>query len=56
MGVELDGVEIPVAGLPLLTTLKRLAKQLQDRVDLEQLEAVHRPLPGSSLEDSNSPE
>ena len=54
--VELDGVEIPVAGLRLLATLKRLADRPQDRVDLEQLEAVHGPLPVASLEDPNSPE
>jgi len=54
--VELDGIEIPVAGLPLLATLKRLANRSQDRVDLEQLEAVHGPLPGASLEDPNSTE
>ncbi len=53
--VELDGVEIPVAGLSLLTTLKRLANRSQDRVDLERLEAIHGPLPGASLEDSHRP-
>ena len=44
--VELDGVELPVAGLALLTTLKRLAGRPQDRVDLEELERIHGPLPG----------
>ena len=50
LDVELDGVEIPVAGLPLLTTLKRLADRPQDRVDLEELERIHGPLPGSPLD------
>jgi hypothetical protein len=45
LDVELDGVEIPVAGLPLLTTLKRLANRPQDRVDLEELARIHGPLP-----------
>jgi hypothetical protein len=45
LDVELDGVEIAVAGLPLLTALKRLADRPQDRVDLEQLERIHGPLP-----------
>jgi hypothetical protein len=45
LDVELDGVRIPVAGLPLLTALKRLADRPQDRVDLEQLERIHGPLP-----------
>ncbi len=48
LDVELDGVAIPVAGLPLLTALKRLADRPQDRVDLEQLERIHGPLPNSS--------
>jgi hypothetical protein len=51
--VELDGVEIPVAGLPLLTKVKRLADRPQDRVDLEQLERIHGPLPGATLENSS---
>lgn len=46
LDVELDGVAIPVAGLPLLATLKRLANRPQDRVDLEELERIHGPLPG----------
>jgi hypothetical protein len=50
LSVELDGVEIPVAGLPLLTTLKRLADRPQDRVDLEELERIHGPLPGGRPE------
>ena len=45
LDVELDGVEIPVAGLPLLTTLKRRANRPQDRVYLEELERIHGPLP-----------
>jgi hypothetical protein len=56
LDVELDGVEIPVAGLPLLTTLKRLADRPQDRVDLEQLERIHGPLPGSPLKDPHDAE
>jgi len=52
--VELDGVEIPVAGLALLTTLKRLADRPQDRVDLDQLERLHGPLPSLPLADSES--
>jgi hypothetical protein len=32
-----------VAGLPLLTALKRLADRPQDRVDLQQLEGIHGP-------------
>jgi hypothetical protein len=56
LDVELDGVEIPVAGLPLLTTLKRLADRPQDRVDLEELERIHGPLPSSPLEDSHDSE
>jgi hypothetical protein len=53
LDVELDGVAIPVAGLPLLTALKRLANRPQDRVDLEELERIHGPLPGRPLEDSS---
>jgi hypothetical protein len=53
LNVELDGVEIPVAGLLLLTTLKRLAGRPQDRVDLEELERIHGPLPGAPLRDSH---
>ncbi|MBV9212074.1 MAG: hypothetical protein JOZ25_00305 [Actinobacteria bacterium] len=45
LDVELDGVEIPIAGLPLLTALKRLANRPQDRVDLEELERIHGTLP-----------
>ena len=45
LDVELDGVKIPVAGLPLLTRLKRLANRPQDRVDLDELERIHGPLP-----------
>jgi hypothetical protein len=45
LDVELEGVEIPVAGLSLLTALKRLANRPQDRLDLEQLERMHGPLP-----------
>lgn len=45
LGVELDGVELAIAGLPLLTALKRLADRPQDRVDLEQLERIHGQLP-----------
>jgi hypothetical protein len=56
LDVELDGVEIPVAGLLLLTTLKRLADRPQDRVDLEELERIHGPLPSSPLEGSSSVE
>jgi hypothetical protein len=51
--VELDGVEIPVAGLFLLAMLKRLADRPQDRVDLEQLERIHGALPRSDLKDPN---
>ena len=51
LDVELDGVEIPVAGLPLLATLKRLADRPQDRLDLEELERIHGPLPGISPAD-----
>jgi hypothetical protein len=39
-----------------LTTLKRLANRPQDHVDLEQLERIHGPLPGSPPEDSHDSE
>jgi hypothetical protein len=51
--VELDGVQIPVAGLALLTMLKRLANRPQDRVDLEELARLHGPLPDWRPESPN---
>lgn len=48
--IELDGVDIPVAGLGLLTALKRLANRPQDRLDLEELERFHGSLPDVTAE------
>jgi hypothetical protein len=55
MTVVLDDVEIPVAGLALLVTLKRLAGRLRDRADLEELERVHGELPSLRLPDQGPP-
>ena len=49
--VILDDVEIPVAGLALLATLKRVAGRLRDRADLEELERIHGELPSLPLPD-----
>ena len=53
MMVTLDDVEIPVAGLALLATLKRVAGRLRDRADLEELERIHGELPSLPLPDSS---
>jgi hypothetical protein len=51
MTVVLDDVEIPIAGLALLATLKRVAGRLRDRADLEELERIHGELPTLPLPD-----
>jgi hypothetical protein len=53
MTVILDDVEIPVAGLALLATLKRVAGRLRDRADLDELERIHGELPTLPLPDSS---
>lgn len=53
MTVVLDDVEIPVAGLALLATLKRVAGRLRDRADLEELERIHGELPSLPMPDSS---
>lgn len=43
--VEWEGQMIRVAALPSVVGFKRLARRPQDRVDLEELEAIHGDLP-----------
>lgn len=45
VSTELDGVPIRVAGLAHLGAFKRLAARPHDLRDLEELEALHGPLP-----------
>lgn len=42
---EMDGVPFRYAGLSTIVAFKRLAGRPQDRQDLEELEALHGPLP-----------
>lgn len=42
---EMDGVPFRYAGLASIVAFKRLAGRPQDRQDLEELEALHGPLP-----------
>jgi hypothetical protein len=42
---EWKGQKVRVAALPSVVGFKRLAKRPQDRVDLEELEAIHGDLP-----------
>ncbi|HET9162852.1 MAG TPA: hypothetical protein VFN89_05320 [Solirubrobacterales bacterium] len=42
---EWEGQMVRVAALPSLVGFKRLARRPQDRVDLEELEAIHGDLP-----------
>ena len=43
--VEWEGQIVRVAALPSVVGFKRLARRPQDRVDLEELEAIHGDLP-----------
>jgi hypothetical protein len=43
--VEWEGQMVRVAALPSVVGFKRLARRPQDRVDLEELEAIHGDLP-----------
>jgi len=43
--VEWEGQKVRVAALPSVVGFKRLARRPQDRVDLEELEAIHGDLP-----------
>lgn len=43
--VEWEGQRVRVAALPSVVGFKRLARRPQDRVDLEELEAIHGDLP-----------
>jgi hypothetical protein len=43
--VEWEGQMVRVAALPSVVGFKRLAKRPQDRVDLEELKAIHGDLP-----------
>lgn len=43
--VEWEGQVVRVAALPSVVGFKRLARRPQDRVDLEELEAIHGALP-----------
>jgi hypothetical protein len=43
--VEWEGQMVRVAALPSVVGFKRLARRPQDRVDLEELEAIHGELP-----------
>jgi hypothetical protein len=43
--VEWEGQTVRVAALPSVVGFKRLARRPQDRVDLEELEAIHGALP-----------
>lgn len=43
--IEWEGQVVRVAGLPSVVGFKRLARRPQDRVDLEELEAIHGDLP-----------
>lgn len=43
--VEWEGQMARVAALPSVVGFKRLARRPQDRVDLEELEAIHGDLP-----------
>lgn len=43
--VEWEGQTVRVAALPSVVGFKRLARRPQDRVDLEELEAIHGDLP-----------
>jgi hypothetical protein len=52
--VEWEGQTVRVAALPSVVGFKRLARRPQDRVDLEELEAIHgdlpvEPIPGLDL-------
>jgi len=42
---EWEGQTVRVAALPSLVGFKRLARRPQDRVDLEELSAIHGDLP-----------
>lgn len=42
---EMEGVPFRFAGLATIVAFKRLAGRPQDRADLEELEAIHGPLP-----------
>jgi hypothetical protein len=42
---EWEGRVVRVAALPSVVGFKRLARRPQDRIDLEELEAIHGDLP-----------
>jgi hypothetical protein len=51
---EWEGQTIRVAALPSVVGFKRLARRPQDRVDLEELEAIHGALPIEPIPDLDS--
>ena len=46
---EWEGQKVRVAALPSVVGFKRLARRPQDRVDLEELEAIHGDLPTETI-------